>query len=173
MEKRKNLLMIITGSGKGKSTSALGQALRMAGHGRKVALVQCIKHRVCGEHKALERFSELIDVHLMGQGFTWTRTQPEHDQALAKAWERIQEILADPSYSLVILDEFTYPLHREQVDLNTFLSILDKRPSGMHVLVTGRNAPQALCQAADLVSIIADEKHPYAQGIPSQQGIEY
>lgn len=172
-QKTHRLLIVITGPGKGKSTSALGQALRMAGHGHKVAFLQCIKQRVCGEHKALERYTDCIDLRILGKGFTWTRTAEVHESALGEAWEQIQQCLADPSYSLVVLDEFTYPLARGQVNMPAFLDILRKRPAHMHVLVTGRDAPPELLAAADLVSVIQAEKHPYTLGIPSQQGIEF
>lgn len=167
------LLMVVTGPGKGKSTSALGQALRMVGHGRKVAFLQCIKHRECGEHKALERFADLIDMKRLGAGFTWTRTEAVHTQALADAWAEIRASLANPDYALVVLDEFTYPLVRGQVDMQEFLALLAARPTHMHVLVTGRDAPADLCAAADLVSVIQAEKHPYQQGIASQEGVEF
>lgn len=167
------LIMVITGDGKGKTTSALGQALRMAGHGQKVAFLQCIKNRPCGEHQALQQLSEWIDIKQLGAGFTWTRSLETHVQAAHNAWEHIQTVLSDPTYALVVLDEFTYVLNKGFVSWPEFEQALTHRPSTMHVLITGRHAPEPLCQIAHLVSEIQAHKHPYTQGIASQAGVEY
>lgn len=167
------LIMVITGDGKGKTTSALGQALRMAGHGRKVAFLQCIKNRPCGEHQALQHLSQWIDFKLLGAGFTWTRDLKTHEQAAQNAWEHIQKVLSDPTYALVVLDEFTYVLNKGFVSWPELQQALSHRPPTMHVLITGRQAPEPLCQMADLVSVIQAHKHPYTQGIASQAGVEF
>lgn len=169
----RGLLMVTTGNGKGKSTSALGAALRMAGHGKKVAFLQCIKNRECGEHKALQRFHDLIDVRLLGEGFTWTKTPVVHQEAARSAWIVIQEALANPDFALIVLDEFTYVLEKDMVSFSEFAYAVSQRPQTMHVLVTGRRASQELRDLADLVSEVIAEKHPFEQGIPSQEGVEY
>lgn len=173
MTATRGLLMVTTGNGKGKSTSALGAALRMAGHGKKVAFLQCIKNRECGEHKALQRFTDLIDVRLLGEGFTWTKTPDVHQHAARSAWIVIQDALANPDYALIVLDEFTYVLEKDMVSFAEFSVALSRRPPATHVLVTGRRASTALRELADLVSEIVAEKHPYEQGIPSQEGVEF
>ncbi|MCF8028607.1 MAG: cob(I)yrinic acid a,c-diamide adenosyltransferase [Desulfobacteraceae bacterium] len=174
-EMKKGLLMIFTGDGKGKTTSALGLSMRSAGHGLKVCFIQFIKGSwKYGEMDATARFDGLIDFHVMGRGFTWKSDNLEEDKAAArKAWEFSKNAINSGKYHLVVLDEFTYLLNYGMVEMDTVLSVLADRPSGINVAITGRDAPKPLTAAADLVSEIRALKHPYQAGITAQKGIEF
>lgn len=167
--------MIFTGNGKGKTTSALGLALRSAGHGKKVCFIQFIKGSwKYGELTAMEKHREHIDFHVMGKGFTWKSDDLEKDKAAAReAWLFAREAISSGEYSLVVMDEFTYLLNYGMIDPDEALSVLSKRPSDLHVAVTGRDASEALIKTADLVSEINAVKHPYQAGIKAQRGIEF
>ena len=167
--------MVFTGNGKGKTTSALGLALRSAGHGRKVCFIQFIKGSWrYGELDAVKRFQDLIDFHVMGQGFTWKSNDAEKDKAMAlDAWAFACEAMASDRYHLVVLDEFTYLLMYGMVELQPVLEVLAQKPTGLHVAVTGRGAPRELLAVADLVTEMRVVKHPLQDGIRAQMGIEF
>jgi cob(I)alamin adenosyltransferase len=172
---KKGLLMVNTGNGKGKTTAALGLAMRTAGHGLKVCFIQFIKGSwKYGELSAVERFEDMIDFHVMGKGFTWKSKDLEKDKAVARqGWELARKTMASHRYHLVVLDEFTYLLTYQMIDLQAVLHVLNERPDDVHVLVTGRNAPQALLDLADLVTQMQAIKHPLDVGIKAQKGIEF
>jgi cob(I)alamin adenosyltransferase len=165
------LLIVITGNGKGKSTSAFGTVARALGHGMKVGVVQFIKSRTdTGEESFLGKFAEW---HVTGDGFTWDTQNREQDIATAeRGWAIAARMLADPAYQLVVLDELTYLLSYGYLDADTVLDALAQRPPMQHVIVTGRGAPDALIELADTVSIIADEKHAFRAGVKAQPGID-
>lgn len=172
---KKGLLMVFTGDGKGKTTAALGLALRSAGHGLKVCFIQFIKGSwKYGELEAVKRFEEVIDFHVMGKGFTWKSEDLENDRAAAlQAWQFAQQAMASLHYHLVVLDEFTYLLKYGMVDSRSVLAALADKPANLHVAVTGREAPPELLAAADLVTEMRAVKHPFQSGITAQKGIEF
>jgi cob(I)alamin adenosyltransferase len=171
----KGLLIVHTGPGKGKSTAAFGLALRMLGHGRRVGVVQFIKGAwTTGERTALERFSDLLEWHSMGEGFTWETQDRARDIAAAeRAWGKAVELMARPDMALVVLDELNVALRYEYLDLHTVLAALAARPPTLHVVVTGRNAKPELLAAADLVTEMTAVKHHFAAGVKAQAGIEF
>ena len=171
----KGLLMVNTGNGKGKSTAAFGLILRAAGHGMRVGVVQFVKGAwSTGETVALERFEDLVDFYTMGEGFTWETQDRARDIAAAKAaWAKAQELMADPKYSLVVLDELNIVLRMDYLPVAEVLSALTSRRPGLHVLVTGRTAKPELVAAADLVTEMTLVKHPFQAGIKAQPGIEF
>ena len=171
----KGLLIVHTGPGKGKSTAAFGLALRMLGHGRRVGVVQFIKGAwSTGERTVLERFGDQIVWHSMGEGFTWeTQDRARDVAACRRAWERTRELLTDPDFALVVLDELNIALRYDYLSLDEVLADLAARRAGMHVVVTGRNAKPALIDAADLVTEMVVTKHHFAAGVKAQAGIEF
>ena len=171
----KGLLIVHTGAGKGKSTAAFGLALRMLGHGRKVGVVQFIKGAwSTGERAVLERFSDLVTWHTMGEGFTWeTQDRARDIAACRRAWETTLELLRRDDIALLVLDELNIALRYEYLSVDEVLAALAARPSQMHVVITGRNARPALIEAADLVTEMVATKHPFAAGVKAQQGIEF
>ena len=171
----KGLLIVNTGDGKGKTTAALGLAMRAAGHGLKVCFIQFIKGSwKYGELESVKKFSDTIDFHVMGKGFTWKSNDLEKDRAAAReAWELARSALTGDKYQLVVLDEFTYLLMYKMVDLEPVMETLTGRPKNLHVVVTGRGAPPELIKAADLVTEMRPVKHPLQEGIKAQKGIEF
>ncbi len=171
----KGLLIVNTGPGKGKSTAAFGLALRMLGYGRRVGVVQFIKGAWhSGEQDALARFGDLVSWHTMGEGFTWETQDLKRDIAAAQAaWAKAQELMADPTISLVVLDELNIALRYDYLDLDEVVAALKARREGLHVVVTGRNARPALIEAADLVTEMGSTKHHFAAGVKAQKGIEF
>jgi cob(I)alamin adenosyltransferase len=171
----KGLLIVNTGPGKGKSTAAFGLALRMLGHGRRVGVVQFIKGAWhTGEKDALALFGDRVVWRTMGEGFTWETQDLARDVAAAQAaWAKARELLADPSFGLVILDELNIALRYDYLDLDSVVSELKSRRESLHVVVTGRNAKPALIEAADLVTEMGAVKHHFAAGVKAQQGIEF
>lgn len=171
----KGLLIVNTGPGKGKSTAAFGLALRMLGYGRRVGVVQFIKGAWhSGEQDALARFGDLVSWHTMGEGFTWETQDLKRDIAAAQAaWTRAQELMTDPTISLVVLDELNIALRYDYLDLDEVVAALKGRREGLHVVVTGRNAKPALIEAADLVTEMGSTKHHFAAGVKAQKGIEF
>ena len=171
----KGLLIVFTGNGKGKTTAALGMALRAAGHGLKVLILQFIKGAWSyGELEALKRFEE-IEIQPLGSGFTWKKETLDEDARLAKSgWERAATAMKESSYDVIILDELNYVLSYGLLPLELVLEALSMRPAKLHVVVTGRNAPEELVLAADLVTEMRQIKHPYHdQGVKAQRGIEF
>lgn len=171
----KGLLIVNTGPGKGKSTAAFGLALRMLGHGRRVGVVQFIKGaRHTGEKDALETFGDRVEWHSMGEGFTWDTQGVARDIAAAeRAWRKACELMADPSFGLVILDELNIALRYGYLDTDAVVATLAARRGDLHVAVTGRNARPALVEAADLVTEMGAVKHHFAAGVKAQPGIEF
>ena len=167
------LLLVLTGNGKGKSSSAFGMAVRALGHGMRVAVFQFIKGKMgTGEQSYLARDPNLLwDV--CGEGFTWETQNRLRDIEKAEAgWARASQALRDPAYGLVVLDEMTYLFKYGYLDLDLVLAAMAARPPMQHVVITGRAAPQALIDAADTVSEIADVKHAFRAGIKAQPGID-
>jgi len=171
----KGLVMINTGSGKGKTTAAIGQAVRAAGHGFRVCIIQFIKGQArTGEAMALaSAFPDLIEFHVTGTGFSWQREREEVAGAALAGWQLAREKILSDAYDMVILEEFTYLLAFGLVSENEVLALLAERPGRLHVLITGRNASQGLEEYADLVTEMREVKHPYRQGIQGRKGIEY
>lgn len=171
----KGLLVVNTGPGKGKSTAAFGLALRMLGHGRRVGVVQFIKGAwKTGETQAFERFGDMFVWHAMGEGFTWETQDLARDVAAAeRAWAKAQEMMADESFGLVILDELNIALRYDYLDLGSVVATLKARRPDLHVVVTGRNAKPELVEVADLVTEMGQVKHHFAAGVKAQAGIEF
>ena len=171
----KGLLIVHTGPGKGKSTAAFGLALRILGRGGKVGVVQFIKGAWhSAERDALSRFGDQVAWHTMGEGFTWETQDLKRDVAAAeRAWAKARELMADPAFALVILDELNIALRYEYLDLPAVVAALRERRDGLHVVVTGRNAKPELTAAADLVTEMTLVKHHFAAGVKAQPGIEF
>jgi cob(I)alamin adenosyltransferase len=171
----KGLLIVHTGAGKGKSTAAFGLALRMLGRGHRVGVVQFIKGAWhTAERDALAAFGDQISWHTMGEGFTWETQDRARDIAAAeRAWGKSLELIADPAFGLVILDELNIALRYEYLDLGTVVAALSARRAGLHVVVTGRNAKPELIATADLVTEMTLVKHHFAAGVKAQPGIEF
>ena len=167
------LLIVITGNGKGKSTSAFGTMARALGHGMKVGVVQFIKSRTDTGEEAFLGKQPGVEWHVTGDGFTWDTQNREQDIATAqRGWAIAARMLADPAYQLVVLDELTYLLSYGYLDADSVLDALAHRPPMQHVIVTGRAASDALIELADTVSVIADEKHAFRSGVKAQPGID-
>jgi cob(I)alamin adenosyltransferase len=171
----KGLLLVHTGPGKGKTTAAMGLALRMLGRARAVAIVQFIKGAWnTGERAALARFGDLLTWHSMGEGFTWeTQDRARDIAACRRAWEEALVQIARPEVALVVLDELAIALRYDYLSVNEVVSALAARRADLHVVVTGRNAPAALMEAADLVTEMQAVKHPFKAGVKAQEGIEF
>ena len=170
----KNLLLVLTGNGKGKSSSAFGMLARSVGHGMKCAVVQFIKGQwECGEHT---NFADhpLVDFHVMNTGFTWeTQDRSKDITAAEQTWIKAEKFLCDSSYELVILDELTYMLTYGYLEKSRILKAIKNRPKNQHAVVTGRNASKELISLADTVSEINNTKHAFDSGIKVQKGIDY
>lgn len=172
----KGLIIVNTGNGKGKTTAALGMVMRSLGHGYQVAIVQFIKGAWEPAEKAvLERFSEQLKFHAMGEGFTWETQDRERDmEKAAAAWSTSLEYILNPEYRLVLLDEINIALKLGYLDVDTVIEGLARKPADSHVILTGRGAPDKLIAIADLVTEMSLIKHPFReQGIKAQPGIEF
>jgi cob(I)alamin adenosyltransferase len=171
----KGLLIVHTGAGKGKSTAAFGLALRVLGRGKRIGVVQFIKGAWhSAERDALARFGDQVSWHTMGEGFTWETQDLKRDIAAAeRAWAKATELMADPTFSLIILDELNIALRYQYLDLSAVVAALSGRRSDLHVVVTGRNAKPELIAAADLVTEMTMVKHHFAAGVKAQAGIEF
>lgn len=174
-QQEKGLLMVYTGAGKGKTTAALGMALRCVGHGWQVAVVQFIKGAIdTAEERALKSFGDQVVFLRMGEGYTWETQDRERDTIFAQqAWAKVCEFLSDPSYTMVILDEFNIALQHGYVQLDEVLPVLRNRPPMQHVVITGRGAKDLLIEEADLVTEVKQIKHPFRSGIKAQPGVEF
>ncbi len=173
--REKGLLIVNTGPGKGKTTAAMGMVLRAVGHGMGVGVVQFIKGAMdSAERRVLSQFPA-VRFHAIGEGFTWLTQDRERDMATARrAWEVAREMVLDPELPLVVLDELNVILKYEYLPLEEVLETLAARPEGHHVVVTGRHAPAALGEQADLVTEMRVVKHPFKeQGVKAQAGIEF
>ncbi len=173
--REKGLLIVHTGTGKGKSTAAWGMVARTLGHGLKVGVVQFVKgRRETGERKFLLRFPDQVTMAVMGEGFTWESQDRERDIAAARAaLAKAEQMLQDPELHLVVLDELNIVLRYGTLAVDEVLQVLAARRPELHVVVTGRNAPEALVEAADLVTEMRPVKHPFREGIKGQLGIEF
>ena len=171
----RGLIIVYTGKGKGKSTAAFGLAIRAIGHGMRVGIVQFVKGVwETGERSVLARFPELVTLKAMGEGFTWDTQDRARDIAAARrAWETAKEMIADPSYNMIILDELNIVLRYDYLPLEEVLEALKNKPRKKHVVVTGRNAKPALVEIADLVTEMTLVKHPFRAGVKAQPGIEF
>lgn len=173
-ESTRGLLIVHTGDGKGKSTAAFGMILRCLGYGFPVGMVQFGKGtKPSGERMALERFSDLIRIETAGRGFTWEVPGKEANAAVARAgWQAARAMLDDPALRLVVLDELNFVLGRGFLSLDEVLPVLCSRRPDLHVVVTGRGAPEALTALADLVTEMREIRHPFRRGIMAQPGID-
>ena len=171
----KGLLIVHTGKGKGKTTAALGMVLRMIGHGKKVGVVQFVKGAMTtGEKAVFDAFPANVEFKPMGEGFTWDTQDRARDIALAReAWEEVRRMIADPAYDMVLADELNIVLRYDYLPLEEVLEVLRAKAEMKHVVVTGRNAPEALMEAADLVTEMTMVKHPFRSGVKAQAGIEF
>ncbi len=168
------LVVVNTGNGKGKTTAALGVLFRAWGRDLKVVMLQFIKQTTANfsENRAARRLD--IEMIPLGGGFTWLSKDIERDKALARAgWELAKQKLADASYGVVVLDEITYPMTYGWIAVDDVIAALKARPPQMHVVLTGRNAPEALVEYADLVTEMREIKHPYTKGIKAQPGLDF
>jgi cob(I)alamin adenosyltransferase len=173
---KKGLIIVNTGNGKGKTTAALGMVMRSLGHGYKVAIIQFIKGAWEPAEKAvLGQWPDQLVFHAMGEGFTWETQDRDRDIQMAeKAWEMALSYIRNPDYQLVLLDEVNIALKLGYLSVETILTGLDEKPEDSHVILTGRGAPQALIDRADLVTEMTLVKHPLKeQGVKAQPGIEY
>jgi cob(I)alamin adenosyltransferase len=170
----RGLLIVHTGKGKGKSTAAFGMVFRAIGHGFKVGVVQFVKGAWgTGERDILENYPELVTIKAMGEGFTWDTQDRQRDIAAARAaWEMAKEMIADPSYKMVLLDELNIVLRYEYLPIGEVIEVLRNKPRDLHVIVTGRNAKDELIEIADLVTEMTEIKHPFRSGVKAQAGIE-
>ena len=172
----KGLVIVHTGPGKGKTSAALGMAVRAIGHGMKVGVVQFVKGAMAtGEKAVFDRFPDLIEFNPMGEGFTWDTQDRSRDIAVARAaWDEVKRMIADPDYAMVIADELNIVLRYDYLPVDDVLATIEGKPHMTHVIITGRNAPQVLIDAADLVTEMAQVKHPFReQNVKAQRGIEF
>jgi cob(I)alamin adenosyltransferase len=176
-EGEKGLIIVHTGAGKGKSSAGFGMILRCIAHGMPCAVVQFIKGAWdTGERRLLTtNFADMCQFHAMGEGFTWETQDKARDIAAAQAgWEKAKELIRDPSIRLVLLDEINIALRYDYLDVNAVLAFLAaEKPPLSHVVLTGRNAGEALIAAADLVTEMTLIKHPFRSGIKAQAGVEF
>ena len=171
----KGLLIVHTGKGKGKTTAALGMVVRMIGHGKKVGVVQFVKGAMTtGEKVVFDAFPEQVEFKPMGEGFTWNTQDRSRDIALAReAWDEVKRMVADPDYAMVLADELNIVLRYDYLDAGALIAALKAKRPDLHVVVTGRNAKDELIEAADLVTEMAQIKHPFRSGVKAQKGIEF
>jgi cob(I)alamin adenosyltransferase len=172
----KGLIIVHTGTGKGKTTAALGMVLRSLGHGYKVAIVQFIKGAwEPAEKAAFEPWGDQIEFHALGEGFTWETQDRDRDiLKTTEAWEKAVSFIQNPDYRLVLLDEVNIALKLGYLSTETVLAGLAQKPEDSHIILTGRGAPAALIEQADLVTEMTLVKHPFReQGVKAQPGIEF
>jgi cob(I)alamin adenosyltransferase len=174
-DKKVGIIIVNTGNGKGKSSSAFGMAVRALGHGMKVGVIQFIKGAMAtGEEQFLRRFPEEVSFHAMGEGYTWETQDRERDIARAReAWDMARSFLRDPAYGLVVLDELNIALKYRYLDVHEVIADLLERPVMQHVVVTGRAAPPELIDIADTVTEMNVVKHAFKAGIAAQAGTEW
>lgn len=172
-QEERGILIVITGDGKGKTTSGFGTVTRAVGHGLKAGVVQFIKGNwASGERSLLEPAG--VEFHVMATGFTWETQNRDADRAAAQAvWQEARRMLADPAFDLILLDELTYMLAYDYLPLEDVLTALDQRPPHQHVVVTGRGCHRALLERADTVSEVKNVKHAFDAGIKAQRGVDW
>ncbi|WP_371815662.1 cob(I)yrinic acid a,c-diamide adenosyltransferase [Novosphingobium sp. SG751A] len=173
--REKGLLIVHTGKGKGKTSAALGMVVRAIGHGMKVGVVQFVKGAMTtGEKAVFDAFPDNVEFKPMGEGFTWNTQDRSRDIATTRtAWDEVKRMIADPAYDMVLADELNIVLRYDYLPLDEVLEVLGAKPEMQHVIVTGRNAPDALIDAADLVTDMTMVKHPFRSGVKAQAGIEF
>jgi len=176
----KGLLIVHTGKGKGKSTAAFGLAARAIGNDMRVGVVQYVKGKwETGERVVLEKFPDQIEIHAMGEGFSWETQDRERDIAAAeKAWEKSVQMIEDsrgpdPKFDMILLDELNIVLRYGNLPLENIVETLKNKPENLHIIVTGRNAKDELIEIADLVTEMTQIKHPFRSGVKAQKGIEF
>jgi cob(I)alamin adenosyltransferase len=171
----RGLLIVHTGNGKGKSSSAFGMAVRSLGWGMKVGIVQYVKGGwETGEKTFFQANPDLLTFEVMGEGFTWDTQDRARDIAAARAaWERSKELILDPAYDFIILDELNIVLRHDTLPIAEIVAFLADRPLTKHICITGRNAKPELIEIADLVTEFAEVKHPFKAGFKAQKGVEY
>ncbi len=176
----KGLLIVHTGKGKGKSTAAFGLVMRAMGNGMRVGVIQFVKGKWdTGERAVLEHFPDQIEIHAMGEGFSWDTQDKARDIAAArKAWEKSKEMIEasrgpNPQFNMILLDELNIVLRYDNLPLDEIVETLSNKPEDLHVIVTGRNAKDELIEIADLVTEMAQIKHPFRSGVKAQKGIEF
>jgi len=169
----RGLLIVITGNGKGKSTSGFGTIARAVGHGLKAAVVQYIKGSwACGERELLTNAG--VEFHVMNTGFTWNTQDKDKDIAAAqKVWQETKRLLTDESVAVLLLDEITYMVSYKYIDLDEVISALKNRPAMQHVIITGRSCHRSLIELADTVSEVQSVKHAFDSGVKAQKGIDW
>jgi len=170
----RGIIIVHTGNGKGKSSSAFGMVARSLGHNMRVGVIQFIKGAIeTGEEAFFRRFPEEVEFHVMGDGYTWDTQNLEADIKTArKAWAQAVKMLSDESFDLIILDELNIALNQKYLPVEEIIADLQKRPHMQHVVITGRAAPQALIDISDTVTEMKDIKHAYRAGIMAQKGVE-
>ncbi|RYD04232.1 hypothetical protein N752_15420 [Desulforamulus aquiferis] len=173
--KERGLVIVFTGNGKGKTTAALGLALRAWGHEMKVLVLQFIKGQICGEHLAADKLNKCIEIRPLGLGFINFNDPAAVDQQKEKAKEAIKlagQAMAE-GHHILILDEILYALKYGLVELEQVINLIKSKPEELHLILTGRDAPSEIIALADLVTEMKEIKHPYKENIPAQKGIEY
>jgi len=172
-QEERGILIVITGDGKGKTTSGFGTVTRAVGHGLKAGVVQFIKGNwASGERNLLEPAG--VEFHVMATGFTWETQNRAADQAAARAvWQEARRMLADPAFDLILLDELTYMLAYDYLELDEVLTALTQRPAHQHVVITGRGCHRSLLELADTVSEVKNVKHAFDAGIKAQRGVDW
>jgi cob(I)alamin adenosyltransferase len=170
----RGIVIVLTGNGKGKSSSGFGMVARALGHDMKVAVVQFIKGGFStGEEAFFRRFPDEVEYHVMGEGFTWETQDKSRDIATAgKAWEKALQFLRNRHFDMVLLDELNIVIKLGYLPLEEVIEALQQRPEMQHVIVTGRGADRALIEVADTVTEMRDIKHAYRAGIKAQKGVE-
>ncbi len=173
-KEKKGLILILTGDGKGKSSSAFGMVARALGHKMHCGVVQFIKGAMStGEERFFKRFPDEVEYHVTGDGYTWNTQDREGDIATSeRGWEIAKSMLGNPEFDLIVLDELNIVLNMEYLDLDKVLTDLQSRPARQHVIITGRGAPEKLIDAADTVSEVKLIKHAFENGIQAQKGVE-
>lgn len=171
----RGLLIVHTGKGKGKSSSAFGMAIRSLGWGMKVGIVQYVKGSwETGEKNFFQANPDLLTFEVMGEGFTWDTQDRARDIEVARAaWERSKELILDPQYDFIILDELNIVLRQDTLQIDEIVDFLRARPLTKHICITGRNAKPELIELADLVTEFEEVKHPFKAGFKAQKGVEY
>lgn len=173
-QEERGVLILLKGSGKGKSSSAFGTMARSLGHGKRCAVIQFIKGRMeTGEYKFFKDHA-LVDWHVMGHGFTWETQDREQDIAAAQqAWAIAEKLLGDASYDMLVFDEMSYMFKYGYLDVEPVVAAILKRPKMQNVIITGRTMAKQLKAIADTISVVEDERHAFRQGVKAQAGIEF
>ena len=173
-QEERGVLILLKGSGKGKSSSALGTMARSIGHGKRCAVIQFIKGRMeTGEYRFFKDHA-LVDWHVMGHGFTWETQDRDQDIAAAQqAWAIAEKLLADASYDMLVFDEMSYMFKYGYLDVEPVVTAISKRPKMQNVIITGRTMVKQLKVIADTISVVEDERHAFRQGVKAQAGIEF